>query len=126
MVRGDEAGHDDRAGAVDDLRIGSKVGGDVGADGRDFCPIDQDVRFLEVAHSRVEAEHGAAAQKNAASPAITDEALSVRRRRRAQAGELSRHGGGETGRGLEEVASLESWRRGMCRHRGPFSRDPTS
>ena len=109
MMRRDEAGHDDRTRAVDDLRIGPQVGGHVGSDGRDLRPVDQDVRFFEVAHARVEAEHGAAAQQDAPSPAVADEALKIRPGRRTQAGELRGRGSSDQpGRArLAEVASQQ-------------------
>ena len=78
MVRGDEAGHDDRARAFDDLRIG---GGEVGPDRGDLGLVDQDVGLLEVAHPRVEAEHDASPQQDAASPAVADQTLRVLARR---------------------------------------------
>ena len=110
MMRGDEAGHYDRTRAVDDLCIGSEVGGHVGSDSRDHRPVDQDVRFFEVAHARVEAEHGAAAQQDAPFPAVADEALKIRPGRGTQAGELRGRGSSdEPGRArLEEVASQQS------------------
>ena len=72
MVRGDEAGHDDRARAVDDLGIASR---DVGCDLRDLLTVDQDVGLLEVADLRVECEHDAAAQQDAPLAAVANEVL---------------------------------------------------
>ena len=83
MVRGDEAGHDDSARAVDDLGVGS-------SDGRcylrDRLAVDQDVGLLEVAHLRVECEHDTAAQQNAALPSVADEVLRWRRGGRCAVG----------------------------------------
>ena len=85
VVRRDEAGHDDRAGAVDDFCVS---GGDSWRNLDDLLPVDQNVGFVEVAHLRVEAEHHAAAQQDAAPPAVADQALEVCRRCRSEAGEL--------------------------------------
>ena len=114
MVRGDEAGHDDRARAIDDLGV---AGGDVGRDLGDQLSVDQDVGLLEVAHLRVEAEHDASPQQDAAPAAVADEALRVLDRRGPEAGELSGYGGGGKScrAGREKVAS-----RVMGRHRWPF------
>ena len=67
MVRRDEAGHDDRARAVDDLGIARGYGwSDLG----DPLPVDQDVGFFEVAHLRVEAEHDASPEQDVALAAV--------------------------------------------------------
>ena len=84
MVRGDEAGHDDRARAVDHFGV---AGGDVGRDMGDHLAVDQDVGLLEVAHFRVEAEHDAPPQQDAALAAVADEVLKVRWGGRSQAGQ---------------------------------------
>jgi hypothetical protein len=93
MMRGNEARHDDRTGAVDHFRI---AGGEVGSDGRDLRPVDQDVGFLEVTNLRVETEHRASSQHDAATPAVADEASSVGIGRGAQTGQLRRYCGGES------------------------------
>ena len=56
----------------------------LGATSRNRLPVDQDVGLLEVAHSRVEAEHDAAPQQDAALPAVADEVLEIGRTSRAQ------------------------------------------
>ena len=85
IVGGDEARHHDRARAVDDFGVG---GGDRRRNLGDRLPVDQDVRLLEVADLRVEAEHDASPQQNAALAAIADEVLEVGRSRRAEPVEL--------------------------------------
>ena len=72
VVRGDEAGHDDRARAIDHFGIG---GGEVGPDLRDRLSVDQNVSLLEVTHLPVECEDDAAAQEDAALAAVADEVL---------------------------------------------------
>ena len=72
VVRGDEAGHDDRARAVDHFGIG---GGETGPDLRDRLSVDQDVGLLEVTDLPVEREDDAAAQEDAALAAVADEVL---------------------------------------------------
>ena len=87
MVRGDEARHDDRARAIDHFGVG---GGDVGRDIGDQLSVDQDVGLLEVAHLRVEAEHDASPQQDAALAAVADEVLEVGRCSCAEPVELPR------------------------------------
>ena len=66
-----------------------------GRDVGDHLSVDQDVGLLEVAHLRVEAEHDAAPQQDAAPAAVADEVLEVRpvspsAARRAAAGQRKR------------------------------------
>src|SRR5215208_8499160 len=87
MVRRDEPGHDDRAGTVHDLGIARRYGG------RDLdnpLTVDQDVGFFEVADLCIETEHDATAKHDAASAAVADQTLEIRRSRRAQAGKTFR------------------------------------
>ena len=117
MVRRDEARHDDRAGAVDDLGVAR---GHRWRDLDDLLPVDQDVGLFEVADSRVETEDDAAAQQDAALSPVADEALEICWRRGTQASELTfargvrwssaatcrrRNGGGDPHRaGAQELA----------------------
>ena len=87
VVRRDEARHHDRAGAVDDFRIARGHGWcDLG----NLLPVDQHIRFLEVADLRIETEHDAAAQQDAPLAPVADKSLEIRRRRRAKRVSLSR------------------------------------
>src|SRR5205823_13854710 len=79
IVRGDEAGHDDRSRAVDDFRIG---GGDRGRDLSDRFSVDQDVSFLEIADAWIETQDDAALQQDAAPSAVADQVLDISWRRR--------------------------------------------
>ena len=74
MVRGDEPGHHDGARTIDHLRI---AGGQVRADGGDLRPVDEHIGPFEIAHTRIEAQHSAAAQQDAAPPAVADETLGI-------------------------------------------------
>ena len=97
VVRRHEARHDDRARAVDDLGI---AGGEVGCDLRDRLSIDQDVGVLEVAYLRIECEHDATAQEDAALASIADQILCLRRRCRLTSTRGCRAArGGRQGRG---------------------------
>ena len=85
MMGRDEAGHDDRARAVDHFGV---AGGDVGGDLRDRLSVYDDIGLLEVADLRVEGEHDAAAQQDPAPGAIADEILSRTRSGRSVSGDL--------------------------------------
>jgi hypothetical protein len=74
MVSGDEARHYDCSGAVDDFGVSC---GDRWCDFGNSLPVDQDVGLFEVAHPRIEAQHGTAAQKNSALSAVTDQPLDI-------------------------------------------------
>ena len=90
MVRGDEARHHDRARAIDHLGVG---GGDGGSDVRDQLAVDQNVGLLEVADSRIEAEHDASPEQDAALAAVAEEVLGFRKGAGARARELGRSSG---------------------------------
>src|SRR4030095_13615281 len=75
------------SGAIDDFRV---AGRDRRRDLDNLLPVDQDVGLLQVAYPRVEAQDDTATQQNSALSPVTDEALEICRRRRAQAFELSR------------------------------------
>lgn len=84
MMGCDEAGHHDRARAVDDFSVGRID---------DRCnrgnPLvgDENVRLLEIANFRIQSEHDAAAQQDAALATVADETLSVRLGGGANAGQ---------------------------------------
>ncbi len=98
MVRGHEPRHDDRAGAVDHERIGGR---DVRRDRCDQLPVNKDIGALKVAHLRVEAEHDAASQQDAAPAVVTDQVLRICGCCGAQPGKLRRgkRGSSQTRRG---------------------------
>jgi hypothetical protein len=86
MVRGDEAGHHDRSGAIDDFGVARR---DRWCDLGNPLPVDEDVSLFEVPHSWIEAQHDAAAQKNSTLPSVADQALEICWRRRTQVVQLS-------------------------------------
>ena len=94
VVRGDEAGHDDRACAIDHFGVWC---GDLRPHVGDPRAVDENIGAFEITHLRVEREHDAAAKQDAALPSVADQPLRLRWRRSARASDLA----GTTRRGSE-------------------------
>ena len=74
MVRRDEAGHDDRARAVDHFGI---AGGKVGSDGAIFLPSIRTSAFSKSPTFGSSRQHDAAAQQDPAFSAVPDQTARV-------------------------------------------------
>ena len=107
-------------------------GARLGPDLRDRLSIDQDVGVLEVAHLRIEREHDATAQEDAALASIPDQILRLRRRCRLtstrwrRGARCGRQGRGTCCRRQERAARKRRTRRtcGHCGLRNQRQHDP--